>query len=217
MKPSFLGGVAKIGGEDFEYGWGRVAIVARQLMSDPEKEYEEVGGKFLAVGVKDSRIKALLQLEAKPLLAAVDDFIVQVFSKYARTVLVEAPLSAHMKAMHLMLAKCGGILKDQRAVDSLGKIEVNLRKALLESNPSLVMPLPVLADTVALENGDRGAVKAKTRNKPVQPVALSQPVAFESGGGVCQDSAFKLSCRIRQQAIRNLQGCLPALEPARPA
>jgi len=41
VEPAFL---ARVAGMEAKYGWDRVALIARQLMSDPEKEYEQLGG-----------------------------------------------------------------------------------------------------------------------------------------------------------------------------
>jgi hypothetical protein len=147
------------------------------------------------------------------LLENVDGFLADVFLAYEHDSLLEVPLAAHMKAMHLLLAKCGGVFKDLKDTSDghvLANLEYALRGNLRQVSPTAKLPEPVCPQVSELDVGGGRKGKPTASVKTLGPIALSALVHFERDGSIAQDAVFKLAqqgfvvgCRVKMQ-----RGCL---------
>ena len=188
---AFFGDVA-----EFEAEWmnSRLALLVRQYMCDPKaKEVERVGRHSISVAVKPGHLKALQEDSAKPVLTAVESFLVSFGKIYDRSLFPEVRLIEYMRAQHSLLARCGSVLRDKKDCQDgtvLGKAETEFREMLGKFLHSTIMPDPILRQALGQRSDETCAASfSASTSKPLQ---LSAPLCV-SEGAFQADPAYTLA------------------------
>jgi hypothetical protein len=186
----------------------RLALLVRQYMCDPKaKEIERVGRHSISVAVKPGHLKALREDSAKPVLIALESFLVSFGKIYDRSLFPGVPLIEYMRAQHSLLARCGGVLRDKKDCQDgtvLGKAEAKFREMIGKFLHSTIMPDPILRQALGQRSAETSAASSSaSTSKPLQlsaPLCVSEGAFQADPAYTLAQQGFVIGCRVVLQS-----------------